>query len=83
MNGILSIYKREFTSYFVTPVAYVFIVIFLFMTGVFAETFAEKDADKDGKITVQEFAGDDKKLKKVKKLQFLNIKILGNLEGRD
>ena len=35
MNGILSIYKREFTSYFVTPVAYVFIVIFLFMTGVF------------------------------------------------
>ena len=35
MNGILSIYKREFTSYFVTPVAYVFIVIFLFMSGVF------------------------------------------------
>ena len=35
MNGILSIFKREFTSYFVTPVAYVFIVIFLFMTGVF------------------------------------------------
>ena len=35
MNGILSIYKREFTSYFVTPVAYVFIVIFLFMTRVF------------------------------------------------
>lgn len=36
MNGIVSIYKREFTSYFVTPVAYVFIVIFLFMTGVFS-----------------------------------------------
>ena len=35
MNGLLAIYKREFTSYFVTPVAYVFIVIFLFMTGVF------------------------------------------------
>ena len=35
MNGLISIYKREFTSYFVTPVAYVFIVIFLFMTGVF------------------------------------------------
>ena len=35
MNGLLSIYKREFTSYFVTPVAYVFIVIFLLMTGVF------------------------------------------------
>jgi ABC-2 type transport system permease protein len=36
MNGLLSIYKREFTSYFATPVAYVFIVIFLFMTGVFS-----------------------------------------------
>ena len=36
MNGLLSIYKREFTSYFVTPVAYVFIVIFLFMNGVFS-----------------------------------------------
>ena len=36
MNVLLSIYKREFTSYFVTPVAYVFIVIFLFMTGVFS-----------------------------------------------
>ena len=36
MNGLLSIYKLEFTSYFVTPVAYVFIVIFLFMTGVFS-----------------------------------------------
>ena len=35
MNGLLAIYKREFTSYFVTPVAYVFIVIFLLMTGVF------------------------------------------------
>ena len=35
MHGLISIYKRELTSYFVTPVAYVFIVIFLFMTGVF------------------------------------------------
>lgn len=35
MNALFSIYKREFTSYFVTPVAYVFIVIFLLMTGVF------------------------------------------------
>lgn len=35
MSTLLSIYKREFTSYFVTPVAYVFIVIFLFMTGIF------------------------------------------------
>jgi ABC-2 type transport system permease protein len=35
MSTLFSIYKREFTSYFVTPVAYVFIVIFLLMTGVF------------------------------------------------
>ena len=35
MKSLCSIYKREFTSYFVTPVAYVFIVIFLFMTGIF------------------------------------------------
>jgi gliding motility-associated transport system permease protein len=35
MSTLYSIYKREFTSYFVTPVAYVFIVIFLFMTGIF------------------------------------------------
>ncbi len=35
MSALFSIYKREFTSYFVTPVAYVFIVIFLFMTGIF------------------------------------------------
>ncbi|MEM7027493.1 MAG: ABC transporter permease subunit [Pseudomonadota bacterium] len=35
MNTLAAIFKREFTSYFVTPVAYVFIVIFLFMTGIF------------------------------------------------
>ena len=35
MKSLCSIYKREFTGYFVTPVAYVFIVIFLFMTGIF------------------------------------------------
>jgi ABC-2 type transport system permease protein len=35
MSTLFSIYKREFSSYFVTPVAYVFIVIFLFMTGIF------------------------------------------------
>ncbi len=36
MNNIFIISKREFTSYFATPVAYVFIVIFLVMTGIFA-----------------------------------------------
>ena len=35
MNSILAIYKRELGSYFSTPVAYVFIVIFLMLSGVF------------------------------------------------
>lgn len=35
MNNILAILKREFAGYFATPVAYVFIVIFLFLMGVF------------------------------------------------
>ncbi|MFT5138732.1 MAG: ABC-2 type transport system permease protein [Lysobacterales bacterium] len=35
MRAIINIMRREITSYFATPVAYVFIVIFLVMTGVF------------------------------------------------
>ena len=35
MKNILAIFKREFAGYFATPVAYVFIVIFLFLMGVF------------------------------------------------
>ena len=35
MNGISIIFKRELRSYFATPLAYVFIVIFLMLTGVF------------------------------------------------
>ncbi|MDX1519226.1 MAG: ABC transporter permease [Gammaproteobacteria bacterium] len=35
MNNIRAIFKRELYGYFSTPVAYVFIVIFLFLTGVF------------------------------------------------
>ncbi|TLY48913.1 MAG: ABC transporter permease [Gammaproteobacteria bacterium] len=34
-NGTLAVFKREFASYFATPVAYVFIVIFLLLAGVF------------------------------------------------
>jgi ABC-2 type transport system permease protein len=33
MNGFLSVYKRELKSYFATPVAYVFLVIFLFFSS--------------------------------------------------
>ena len=35
MNNIIAITRRELSSYFATPVAYVFIVIFLFLTGLF------------------------------------------------
>lgn len=35
MNNIMVILKRELYGYFSTPVAYVFIVIFLFLTGIF------------------------------------------------
>ncbi len=35
MNGLLTIFKRELKAYFATPVAYVFIVIFLVLVGVF------------------------------------------------
>jgi gliding motility-associated transport system permease protein len=36
MRPVLSVFKRELTSYFVTPVAYVFIVIFLVVANAFA-----------------------------------------------
>jgi gliding motility-associated transport system permease protein len=35
MKNITAIMKRELYGYFTTPVAYVFIVIFLFLTGIF------------------------------------------------
>jgi len=35
MSGVTPIFKRELKGYFATPVAYVFIVIFLFLTGLF------------------------------------------------
>lgn len=34
MNGLLTIFRRELRAYFATPVAYVFIVIFLVLAGV-------------------------------------------------
>jgi ABC-2 type transport system permease protein len=35
MRNLQTIFKRELQAYFATPVAYVFIVIFLFLTGIF------------------------------------------------
>ena len=34
MKSVCAIFKREFFAYFATPIAYVFIVIFLFASGV-------------------------------------------------
>jgi ABC-2 type transport system permease protein len=39
MNGVLAVLKRELRSYFSTPIAYVFIVIFLMLSGVFTFFF--------------------------------------------
>ncbi|WP_438863903.1 ABC transporter permease subunit [Neptunicella sp.] len=39
MNNTLIIFRREFASFFATPVAYVFIAIFLILSGVFAFNF--------------------------------------------
>ena len=33
MNSFLAVFKRELKSYFATPLAYVFLVIFLFVAG--------------------------------------------------
>ena len=35
VDSLWIITRREFTSYFVTPIAYVFILIFLVLSGVF------------------------------------------------
>ena len=36
MHNVATIFRREFASYFATPLAFVFIVIFLILAGVFA-----------------------------------------------
>lgn len=46
MSNVWTILKRELAAYFATPVAYVFIVIFLFLTGVstfYLGTFYERE----------------------------------------
>jgi len=35
MRNVYVIFKREFAAYFITPIAYVFIAIFVFLSGVF------------------------------------------------
>src|SRR5207253_1296889 len=35
MSGVIAVFKRELASYFATPIAYVFIVIFLVVSNAF------------------------------------------------
>jgi len=36
MSLMLAIFRREFAGYFITPIAYVFIAVFVFLSGIFA-----------------------------------------------
>src|ERR1700751_2113758 len=53
MRNILTIFRRELASYFATPLAYVFIVIFLVMAGVL--TFFLGDFFERGQADLQSF----------------------------
>jgi ABC-2 type transport system permease protein len=55
MKNILTIAKRELSSYFTSPVAYVFLVIFLLMTGFF--TFTAGNFFERGEASLAAFFG--------------------------
>ena len=56
MGHTWTILKRELASYFTTPIAYVFIVIYLFLSGIFAfylgNFFGRGQADLNSFFTV-------------------------------
>ena len=53
MRNMVSVFKRELRGYFATPVAYVFIVIFLFVSGLF--TFQVSRLFEAGQATLTPF----------------------------
>ncbi len=53
MRNIISVFKRELHGYFATPVAYVYIVIFLFLSGLF--TFQISRLYEAGQATLTPF----------------------------
>lgn len=55
MNATFTVFKREFASYFATPLAYVFIVIFLFTMGAF--TFYLGNFYENGSASLATFFG--------------------------
>src|ERR1700691_6236518 len=55
MKELIAVFKREFAAYFATPLAYVFIVIFLFAMGAF--TFYIGHFFENGSADLQVFFG--------------------------
>jgi ABC-2 type transport system permease protein len=55
MNAVLAVFRREFASYFATPIAFVFLIIFLFAMGVF--TFYIGNFYESGVADLQSFFG--------------------------
>ncbi len=53
MHETFAVFRRELSGYFATPVAYVFIVIFLFLTGMF--TFYMGDLYERGQADLEPF----------------------------
>jgi len=53
VNQVWIIFKRELASYFATPLAFVFIIVFLFATGIF--TFYIGDFFRAGRADLQTF----------------------------
>jgi len=53
--GVWAIFKRELASYFLTPLAYIFIVIFLVLTATF--TFFVGSFFESGQASLQGFFG--------------------------
>jgi len=53
MNGLRLVFQREFMGYFATPLAYIFIVIFLFLTGL--TTFYLGQFFETGEATLKNF----------------------------
>ncbi len=55
MNAMAALYRREFLAYFATPLAYIFLVIFLILTGVFTfylgSFYERSQADLDAFFT--------------------------------
>lgn len=57
MKHTLTIMKRELAGYFATPVAYVFIVIFLLLAGFFTFQLGDFFGDGNGQATLSGFFG--------------------------